>query len=169
MTGAAGMMLQRFKVSGRVHTVNDFVVTADLRGQLDRHVSPGWYAVVFFSNGRGIARGATADTPTPAPYILNWMMKVAEALNRQANHGGHWVVAWADRQEAVLLWRDADGDVHVAIDVDAKPSQVESYTPAHLIALGEQGIAEYHTRNSWVDPSQKEIINLAQRAATQRH
>lgn len=162
---------RRLKVGYRVHTVSDLIVTADLMGQLQRHVSPGWYAVIFFADGQGVAMGADVATPAPADYIVSWMAKVAVALNREANHGGHWVVAWADRQEATLLWRDRDGDVHVAIEVDAKPSQVESYTAEHLIHLGEKGIAEHHMRNAWLDPSQKEIVNLAQRAALaqQRH
>lgn len=159
-----------FQAPGRLHTVSDRIVSADLHGQLTRHVSPGWYAVVIFSDGRGVCLGMDRMTPAPADYVLSWMIRVAVALNRAANHGGHWVVAWSDRQEAVLVWRDHDGDVHAAIEVDAKPSQVESYTPEHLTQLGEQAIAEYHMRNSWVDPSQREIVNLAQRAAAaQRH
>jgi hypothetical protein len=156
---------RKFKVGYRVHTVPDVIVIADLAGQLERHVSPGWYAVVFFADGRGAAMGADAATPTPADYIVSWMVKVAVALNRQANHGGHWVVGWADRQEATLIWRDQDGDVHVAIEVDCKPSNVESYTAEHLIQLGEKGIAEWHMRNSWVDATGNEVVNLAQRAA----
>lgn len=161
----------KLKVGHRVHTVPDFIVTADLMGQLERHVSPGWYAAIFFSDGSGVAMGADAATPTPPAYIVSWMVKVAVALNRQANHGGHWVVAWSDRQEASLIWRDQDGDVHVAIEVDAKPSQVESYTAEHLVHLGEKGIAEWRMRSSWLDPSKNEIVNLAQRAALaqQRH
>jgi hypothetical protein len=40
-----------------------------------------------------------------------------------------------------------------------------------MIQHGEKGIAEWHMRNSWLDPSKKEIVNLAQRAALaqQRH
>jgi hypothetical protein len=105
------------------HRIPDTIVTRGLGGQLSRHVGPGWYAVVLFADRRGVAAGEMDDSQTPTEPVAKWMADIAAALNHELHEDGHWVVAWTPngssgpQGEVVLLWRDGDGDPHVACEV----------------------------------------------------
>lgn len=154
----------------RLHGVPDRIVGTDLAGQLQRHVCPGWYAVVMFSDGRGVCMGVHDEIPSPPEAAVQWMVQAAVALNRELHHGGHWVVAWSDAQEPVLLWRDGDGDIHVAVEVSVKADKIEGYEVQRAVAMAGQALAESYERVRWLENGPQQIVNLAQRnSAARRH
>jgi hypothetical protein len=154
----------------RLHGVPDRIVSTDLAGQLERHVSPEWWAVVMFSDGKGVCIGVHDRIPSPPEAAVQWMVQAAIALNREIQAGGHWVVAWSDAQEPVLVWRDGDGDIHVAVEVSVKAEQIEAYEVSRAVAMASQALAESRERVRWLENGPQQIVNLAQRnSAARRH
>lgn len=119
-----------FKSPPGLHRCSDQAVMADFRPQLDAHVGPGWYAWAVFADGRGISLGATALTPEPPAPVWNRLRSVCEVLNGAINHDGHWIVALSADGEPRLLWRDADGDVHTYVEIDARGYAILDWTEA---------------------------------------
>lgn len=110
-----------WRAYGRFHQVPNEIACAGLNGQLDRNVPGGWYAWLLYSDGRGLAMPRDAGTTVPRAEIWNHCRQIAEQLNHHAPLDGHWVVAWSSRdQEARLLFRDADGDLQVVVEIDAR-------------------------------------------------
>jgi hypothetical protein len=153
----------------RLHGVPDRIVPVDLAGQLERHVSPRWYAVVMFSDGQGVCMAAHNEIPSPAEHVTQWMVQAAIALNHQLHQGGHWVVAWSDAGEPVVVWRDGDGDIHVAVEVSVKADQIEGYDIRRVVDMAAQALAESRERLRWLERSSAQVVKLAQRNSATRH
>jgi len=125
-----------------LHRVPDGIVTAGLADQMARHVGRDWYAAVMFADGRGVAAGQAASTPAPPESLVEWMAKAATALNKDLHQDGHWVVAWAKAVGIVLLWRDGDGDIHLACEVaPGRGERIEDYDKARLLDIASDALA----------------------------
>jgi hypothetical protein len=149
-----------------LHRIPDQIVTTGLSGQLARHVGHHWYAVIMFADGRGAAIGAHNHTPVPSEDKIEAMARWAVALNRDLHEDGHWIVAWSSAEQCpVLLWRDADGDIHIAIEVavDARdPRGLEAYDRARILNAGAEALTVLRAQvmKAAVLPNQQ--VNLAQ-------
>lgn len=166
MTSPARSQARRINCGMRVHGVPENIVMASLAGHLHRHVSPGWYAAILFSDGTGLALGETDDVPEPAEHVIQWMGRVAMTLNRELHQGGHWIVAWSDSLEPVLLWRDGDGDLHVAVEVAVKADKLDAYGLDRVVQFAAEAQAEGRIRLGLLALSQGQIVKraLGQRA-----
>lgn len=166
MIAGDGALRREMHAGRRLHRVPDGVVIASLRDQLTREVgTTGWYAVVFFSDGRGVARGAHPGVPEPDITTLQLMAGIAIAINRHEARDGHWVVALNDREgEIVALWRDGDGDAQLAWEIGA-PASLIDWTEIHLAAQAAQAIDTWKEQHARVDvrPSQKRRFALERR------
>lgn len=108
-----------WRAYGRFHDVPNEIACAGLHGQLTRNAGPRWTAFLLYSDGNGISMPSAPDVPDLGPELWNQLRVFAEGLNRNLAEGGHWVVSWNhDRGEARLLFRDADGDLQVVVEID---------------------------------------------------
>lgn len=146
----------------RLHGVPDRIVTVDLSGQLVRHVGPNWYACVMFSDGRGVCLGADDAVAAPPEHVVNWMAQTAVALNRELHSNGHWIVAWSDAQEPVILWRDGDGDIHTAVEVAAKVETIEAFGIDRVTQFAAEALAESRNRVALLELTRSQIVKRAQ-------
>lgn len=97
----------------KLHDVEDRAVSASLIGQITKEAPTGWWAVIPESNGRLHLRKLMRVLP-PSEEQQRFACDLAVDLNVGANCGGMWVVAWETGDMALhMIWRDADGDVHV--------------------------------------------------------
>lgn len=147
MTGMDGVWLAaeraRLVDAGqRLHDVPNEIVIAGLREQLDKHVGPGWWAMVLYSDGRGLGRGKHGGVRSPAQPLYDRIRGFAIALNRELHCGGHWVLALNKAQEIHCLWRDADGDLHGCMEVvgDGR-EKIENWKDADILPLGAKALA----------------------------
>ncbi len=88
--------------------------------------------------------------------------KVCTHINRVANHGGAWLVAWIDNLRFYLLWKDSDGDIHIPIECDKGWEAIREWTVEDWAEQAEQAHAlwtEFHA-DLGIKDSQK--IKLAQ-------
>lgn len=149
-----------------LHRLPDSIVTVGLGGQLERHVGHHWFAVVMFADGRGIALGATNHTPAPPEEAIAWMAKAAVALNRDLHEDGHWIVAWDPGQRIpVLLWRDADGDLHCAVEIAADAARghpLEAYDRARLMEIAGEALAAVREQAMKAAVASRQQVKLAQ-------
>lgn len=108
-----------WRAFGRFHDVPNEVAAAGLTGQLTRYCSPEWTGFLLYGDGNGISMASSPAVPALAEELWQHLRGWVEALNRELSEGGHWVVAW-DHQagEARLLFRDGDGDLQAAIEID---------------------------------------------------
>lgn len=154
----------------RYHTVADSVVVRRLATDLDEHVGRRWFALVMFGDGRWIARPA-AGSPgreVPAP-TLHLLQRMAAVLNVQVAHDGHWVLAVTPAHEAVALWRDADGDIHVALEFDQKVQRLHSWTDDQIAGQAAAALNLYRAQAAKVDVAPGQMIRRALGEAPARH
>lgn len=155
-----------------LHRVPDRIVTTSLADQMHRHVGPGWYAVVMFADGRGVAAGEKDDTAAPPEWAVDWMAKAAVALNKDLHEDGHWIVAWAPAGEPNLLWRDGDGDLHVVTEIACKadrPETLAEYDRARLLNLASESLAEATALLAKLALSKRQTIRNALGESPLRH
>jgi hypothetical protein len=149
-----------------LHRVPDRIVTTELAGHLERHVGHHWFAVVMFADGRGAAMGATNHTPAPAEPALQAMAKWAVALNRDLHEDGHWIVAWSPHEQCpVLIWRDADGDIHLAVEVAVDkrdPRGMDAYDKPRILDIGAEALGTLRAQVMQADVMGRQKVNLAQ-------
>ena len=113
--GTTGRMID---CGRRLHRVDDGLVILNLATQIEfAGEGAEWYAVVLRSDGRGVLRGRTEQTPAPPQDVLDRMVELAVLLNRELHYGGHWIVFWADdRMQA--LYRDGNGHGLAVVNYD---------------------------------------------------
>ena len=153
----------------RVHGVPDQIVVADLKGQLRRHVSPGWYACILFSDGRGACMGESDDVADPPEHVISWLAARAVDLNRMLHQGGHWIVAWSAAQEPVLIWRDGDGDIHTAVELGVKADAIDTHDTARVLDNAARALVETQERERWLELGSGQQHKLAQKIAASLH
>jgi hypothetical protein len=105
-----------FHVGACVHGLDDDVVMARLRQDLDEECGPGWWAVLLFGDGRGIMRGQHSRVMAPDEERRERALQLAVALNRKLDVGGHWVTGWTAGGMLKILFRDGDGDLQFTVD-----------------------------------------------------
>ena len=113
--GTTGRMID---CGRRLHWVDDGLVILNLATQIEfAGEGAEWYAVVLRSDGRGMMRGRTEQTPPPPQDVLDRMVELAVLVNRELHYGGHWIVFWADdRMQA--LYRDGNGHGLAVVNYD---------------------------------------------------
>lgn len=127
----------------RLHTLPNEIAIAGLREQLDEHVGPGWWAMVFYADGRGMGRGQHPMVAGPAQPLWERMRGFGIVLNRELHLNGHWIVALNGAREVTCLWRDGDGDLHAVWEVIPDPgTKLEDWKDADILALAAQVLAE---------------------------
>lgn len=165
-TTPGGTRFRQVNCGMTLHRIPDNIVTTGLAGQLDRHVGHHWYAVVMFADGRGAAMGATNHTPAPPAETLNAMAQWAVALNRDLHEDGHWIVAWSPGEQCpVMLWRDSDGDIHVAVEVavDKRDRRgLDAYTRVRILEIGSEALSALRTQVMKAAVLPRQQVNLAQ-------
>lgn len=157
--------VRRFRFQGRAHSVTASNVITGLSGQIDRHVGTRWVASIVFADGFGVTMAARTSLPLPAPHVCEWMEQSAIALNREATGGsGHWVVAINLRKgEPVLVWRDDDGDIRIAMEISTKgTTALEDYSPTRICELGLRALDDAHRAIEEMNLGRFGTIKLAQ-------
>lgn len=138
--------VRSLSVGVRVHGVPDNLVTAGLARELAQHVGADWYAVVLFSDGGGAAMPAYDSVPSLSDDVLRWMAETAAHLNRHLHSGGHWIVAWSNAGEPVLLWRDGDVVMRVAVELAVKADGLAGYGVERVVEFAASALAEMRTQ-----------------------
>lgn len=150
-----------WKKPRQAHTTPTPVVLMGMTGQLERHVGPHWTAAVIFSDCRGVTLTADPSVKLPPRRACEWMESTVYLLNLRINHGGHWVVAWTIGGEPVLLWRDGDGDPHVAIEIAAGANNLHLWGIDRVEAQAEEGWHRAHELVSQMDLAKRQQVKLA--------
>lgn len=149
----------------RLHGVPDQIVMASLAGQLHRHVGADWYACVMFSDGDGICLGARDGVVPPPENVIAWLADKAIVLNKELHNNGHWIVAWSPAHEPVLIWRDGDGDIHVAVEVSAKAETIDTFDRVSILTQAAKALSEARERVGFLELGRGQTHRLAQQMA----
>ena len=121
-----GTTIRRVHCGRRLHRLPTETVFAGLLNDCVTFLAPGWYACVLLADGSGVMRGRMPSTREPAQDIRDKMMAIGEMLNRELDHLGHWIVAWAGGH-LHMLWRDADGDLQFTCEIDEPWPRVKAW------------------------------------------
>lgn len=136
--GTTGRMID---CGRRLHRVEDRMVIENLAPQIEfAGEGAEWYAVVLRSDGRGVLRGRTEQTPVPPQDVLDRMVELAVLLNRDLHYGGHWVVFWAD-DRLQALYRDCNGHGLAAVNYDDPWARVSQWPASDMAERCEKAIA----------------------------
>lgn len=153
---------QEWRVYGRTHDVPDGIAIAGLIDQLNHNTSGQWTGFLLFESGRGVSMPSDPALGKLDPTLWNHLRDWCEGLNRMLHSDGHWVVAWDHvRAEARLLFRDADGDLQVVVEIDEGVPKIFNW--AVMDALNQAAIALEIQRNKVRDlGADRPTIRLAQ-------
>lgn len=117
-----------WRAYGWFHDVPNRIACVGLYGQLSRYSGVRWTGFLLYGDGNGISVPSGSDVPDLEPELWNHLRLWVEGLNRNLAEDGHWVVSWNhDRGEARLLFRDADGDLQVVVEIDQGMPQILSW------------------------------------------
>lgn len=159
--GPDGAARIEFRCAPGLHRVPDGIVQAAVADQLTKHIGRNWIACLITSLGHGVIRGSAAGVGTPDRNIQSLLTGIAIALNKHESREGHWVVAMnLDEHEVAAIWRDQDGDVHLAIDF-GEPVKIGAWTEIDFAAQASAALDELKKRHRDLDKAKLPEIRRA--------
>lgn len=166
--------METIETTGRLfgpkfHHVEDAVVIKRLAQDLMMHIGAAWWALVLFSDGRWVSRGARADARPPTTETMLLLQRIAVALNVEAAKGGHWVVALRPDGEVQAVWRDGDGDAHVVLEFDQKAARLHGWTGDQFAGQGQAAVNMYREQEARAEVAPGQMIRRALGETPTRH
>lgn len=151
------------------HRVPDEIVMKRLRQDLHVHLGGDWWALVLFTDGRWVSRGAKDGARPPKVETMILLQRIAVALNTQAAQDGHWVVALVPSGEVHALWRDGDGDAHAVLEFDEKGPRLHGWTGDQFAGQAEASLNLYRAQHAKVEAAPGQMIRRTLGEAPTRH
>ncbi len=105
---AGAILLPGDRIYERTHTLDERWLRARVAGWMQIHAQRDWWVMAVTTDGRFVYAGEFK--PTQEQYDL--ARRVVRAVNKNANHGGAWIVGYKDG-ELYMLWKDSDGDLQM--------------------------------------------------------
>lgn len=106
---AGAILLPGDKVYERTHKLDEAWLRARAAGWMRLHAQRSWWLMAITSEGKFVY-ASESFAPTQEQYEL--ARRVVRAVNKEASHGGAWLVGYRDG-ELYMIWKDADGDLQM--------------------------------------------------------
>ena len=100
----------------------------------------------------------------PTLEQMDFAIRLGRALNRRANEGGAWLVAWTDPDEhgvpmrLAMGWVDADGDMPFTLDSEDGIALLERAGTDALVAQAHAAWREYRAHLEDCEVSGRQMI-----------
>lgn len=106
---AGAILLPGDKSFAKTHKLDEKWLRARAAGWMRVHSQRHWWLMAVTTEGKFVYASENF-TPTKAQYEL--ARRVVRAVNKEASHGGAWLVGYRDG-ELYIIWKDADGDLQI--------------------------------------------------------
>jgi hypothetical protein len=138
------MMTKMLTRSPDIYRLPEEVIGARVWGFLYFESQGHYWVCAQLQNGRFRQRGTDllqGGNWSPGEEKKSYARRVCAAMNKHCRHGGLWFVCWIhDGMQFFLLWKDADGDIHIPIECDK---------PWIVIREWPMAVWERHGEEAW--------------------
>ena len=146
----SGILLPGSGFGKSVHGLDDRLIGARLLGWMVREsAGTNWWICGLTHDGKIIAWDSTAqaaslDTALDiGKHKTHFAVQVLSALAEVGNDGT-WLVAWFDNcKRFYLLWKDADGDIQIPIEIDVSWLRLREWKAHHFVEHATTAMATW--------------------------
>jgi hypothetical protein len=131
------------RISDAGHEMPETWLRARVRGWMQLVESGGmdFWIGTYTDDGKWIWCSSANDTWAPSVARQEYARRVCAVLNREAAHGGAWLVGWTKGgREFYLLWKDKDGDIQIPIECNKPFFILSKWSPQDWVRQAEVAI-----------------------------
>lgn len=152
-------------VGDKVHDLNEGWLRSRVRGWLELVESPNlaYWVGCYTPEGRWIFCSSERDHWAPKSYRQEYAMRVCRHVNKQASHGGAWLVGWIrGGREFYLCWKDNQGDIQIPIECDKPFVALMHFTDFDWENHCNHAFSVYSEQQRALELTKSQQVNVAQ-------